>query len=40
VASYAELGEERVQDALREAERARPSPPHDGEGGRDAAASP
>ena len=29
VASYAELGEERLQDALEEAEEAHPSPPHD-----------
>jgi cation:H+ antiporter len=28
VASYAELGEERLQDALRQAEREHPSPPH------------
>jgi cation:H+ antiporter len=33
VASYAELGEERLQDALRGAEEERPSPPHDDEGG-------
>jgi hypothetical protein len=29
VASYAELGEERLQDALEEAEEERPSLPHD-----------
>ena len=29
VASYAELGEERLQDALEQAEEERPSPPHD-----------
>ncbi len=27
--SYAELGEERLQDALGEAEKDHPSPPHD-----------
>ncbi len=32
VASYAELGEERVQDALREAEEEEPSLPHPGSG--------
>ncbi|MDQ4108373.1 MAG: sodium:proton exchanger, partial [Actinomycetota bacterium] len=32
VASYAELGEERLQDALREAEEDRPSPPHEKSG--------
>jgi cation:H+ antiporter len=37
VASYAELGEERLQDALAEAEEERPSPPHAGD---DAAAAP
>ncbi|MGH2679039.1 MAG: sodium:proton exchanger [Actinomycetota bacterium] len=31
VSSYAELGEERLQDALREAETERPSPPHVGD---------
>jgi cation:H+ antiporter len=31
VASHAELSEERLQDALREAEEAHPSPPHDDE---------
>jgi cation:H+ antiporter len=31
VASYTELGEERLQDALEEAEEDRPSPPHDDE---------
>jgi hypothetical protein len=29
IASYAELGEERLQDALEEAEGEHPSPPHD-----------
>jgi hypothetical protein len=29
VASYAELGEGRLQDALEEAEEEKPSPPHD-----------
>ena len=29
VASYAELGEERLQDALEEAEEEQPSPPHE-----------
>ena len=38
VSSYAELGEERLQDALGEAEHQHPSPPHedDGEGSRPA----